>query len=108
MFTNEQINRAIAKQRGVSGVLRVIAQGEGKPDYRTTHPLDYCKDWAAAGPLMETMASVQHHPYLGEYGRGWTLYWAPLGCGTHAIDAPSGPEAIARAYHAAFCNEAAR
>ena len=43
MLTNDEINRAIARQRGDPEV------GGFAVDYG---PPDYCKDWAEAGPLL--------------------------------------------------------
>jgi len=76
MLTNEQINAAIAKQRemaidpdGTMTAARVAFWGDARPAVP-----NYCRDWAAAGPLLEDMEAAD-------------------------------TEAIARAYHAAFCEE---
>ena len=65
MLTCEQINRAIAKQRKAKPL---CWDGNLDPVWP-----NYCRDWAAAGPLLEDMVP--------------------------------DTEAIARAYHAAFCKE---
>ena len=111
-MTNEQINRAIAKQRGEYETdVRVVAEGDASwtlARIPESFP-DYCKDWAAAGPLMVTMADVQRDPRLSARGRAWCLHWARMGSvGVHVAEGDTPTEAIARAYHAAFCNEASR
>ena len=108
MLTNEQINRAIAKQRGEDFVYGTA----GRHTQRKKYPrrVDYCKDWAAAGPLLEDMAAKGYWPdlyALDDTGECWTLIWhEPKDYSISHEGEPYLPiETVARGYHAAFCKE---
>ena len=104
-MTNDEINRAIAKQRGEYKEGKV-AKKSGRVWWEHEVFPRYTDDWAAAGPLLEMAAGVGYHPQVGSWDG---QFWCKILAGTsleEIVPAHLGipSEAIARAYHAAFCN----
>jgi len=92
MLTNDQINRAIAKQRGQVSVY-------------TGEPLRiaYCSDGMHGGLLLEDLFGVSTRITLTEHRGGKYEVWPELRqVAGHGADLL---EAVSRAYHAAFCKE---
>ena len=127
-MTNEEINAAIAKQRGeFCESLRIGPEGASGSIIPESFP-NYCGDWAAAGPLIDKMLTEAIlHRRERPVGDGLEYYFEPeregdaprlsfyklrgeWGCRRGALDwltelGDTPTEAIARAYYAAFCKE---
>ena len=95
MLSCDKINRAISKQRLERSIAGHVFKAGSEGEYAAFDPLcpDYCHDWAVAGPLL-----VRLWEHMGTTAVGLVLQgWQPK--------VGSWPEAISRAYHAAFCEE---
>ena len=111
MLTNEQINAAIAKQRGeYYENIRVVSISGGVPPRRIlpeSFPL-YTDNWAAAGPLLPDLLAQRGAITLEcRVVQGFRVSAPPIPLVHYQINLTADmlTEAIARAYHAAFCKE---
>jgi len=109
MLSCDEINAAIAKQRGECFLYGRVRGSYAYGGAALTEPPDYCHDWAAAGRLLEDLYPENGWSFrLRYYAVGWSAsvafreQWRKP---WKAHRLPALTEAIARAYHAAFCKE---